>query len=154
MNTTMSCDDVPVNVKGVFIEETQGGFAPIVLLEDDEEKIMRIYIGSPEAVSIHMALKSEIPPRPLTHDLFVSLIENIEYEIQKIVISELKGSTYHAKMILENENRSLELDARPSDCIAIAIRAGIPIFVDNKVFTESTTSIEELGELRMMDDIT
>lgn len=150
----MSSDDVPVNVKGVFIGETRAGSVPIVLLEDDEEAIMPIYIGPSEAVSIHMALKNEIPPRPLTHDLFVSLIENIEYEIQKIVIDELKQNIYYAKMILENENRCFELDARPSDCIAIAIRTGIPIFVNNKVFTESTTTIEDLGELRMMDDLT
>lgn len=78
-----SSDDVPISVKGVFIAETKGGSVPIVLLEDDEEKIMPIYIGPAEAVSIHMALRSEVPSRPLTHDLFVSLLNNIEYEIDR-----------------------------------------------------------------------
>ncbi|CAD7768292.1 Bifunctional nuclease [Candidatus Methanoperedenaceae archaeon GB50] len=149
-----SSDDVPISVKGVFIAETKGGSVPIVLLEDDEEKIMPIYIGPAEAVSIHMALRSEVPSRPLTHDLFVSLLNNIEYEIQKIIIDELKGNIYYAKMILENDKRCFELDARPSDCIAIAIRTGIPIFVKSEVFNQSTVAIEELGELRMMDDLT
>jgi hypothetical protein len=149
----MNSDDIPVQVKGVFLVETLRGSVPLVLLEDDEGAVMPIYIGPAEAVSIHTAFINEVSPRPLTHDLFVALLDNIEYDIRKIVIDELKGSVYYAKMTFENKHRVFELDARPSDCIAIALRTGVPIFVSQQVFNESKVNIEQLGELKTMDDL-
>lgn len=153
MNCIMDDYDVPVQVKGVFLVETLRGSVPLVLLEDDEGSVMPIYIGPSEAVSIHLAFINEVSPRPLTHDLFVSLLENIEYDIRKIVIDELKGSVYYAKMSIENRERVFELDARPSDCIAIALRTGTPIFVNHEVFRESIVDLEQLGELKTMDEL-
>jgi bifunctional DNase/RNase len=136
-----------VVIKGVFLIEKPTGPIPLVLLEDSAKRIMPIYIGLSEAISINAALNHEIPPRPMTHDLFVSLLERLSSKIDNILIDELNEGVYYARMSVLMDGKRFELDARPSDCIAIALRCGAPIHVRESVLFESTINKEEMENI-------
>ncbi len=143
---------IPVVIKGVYLMETPRGPAPLVLLEDDMHRIMPIYIGLPEAISINAALNKEVPPRPMTHDLFVSLIERLRSKVEGILIDELNEGVYFARMSISMDEKTFELDARPSDCIAIALRCNAPIRVRESVFSEASVDKEELNGILSLDN--
>lgn len=110
----------------------------IVLKEKNGEKVLPIVIGIQEASSIKMRLSGVNPPRPLTHDLLHSIIGNLEAKVEKIVIDKLENSTFHAKLFLKTENGQIRIvDARPSDSIALSVRAKAPIFVEEEVIKQS-----------------
>ena len=110
----------------------------IVLKEKDGERVLPIIIGFLEASSIKMKLSGINPPRPLTHDLLYSVITNLEVKIEKIVIDKLENNTFHAKLMLRTENgKSKTVDARPSDSIALSVRAKAPIFVEEEILRQS-----------------
>jgi len=113
------------------------GITPVVVLRAEDGRILPIYIGISEAVAIHSALKNEIPPRPMTHDLLVEIIRRLEAKVERIVIDDLVDNTFYARLILKREDREIEIDARPSDSIAVAVRLGIPIYIDEKVLDEA-----------------
>ena len=139
-----------VNIKGVYLIEKSPGPVPIVLLEDDVRRIMPIYIGLSEAISINSALNHEIPPRPMTHDLFISLLERMNSKIDDILIDELNDGVYYARISVSMdgaEGKHFELDARPSDCIAIAIRCRAPIHIRESVLAEAVVSNDELENI-------
>ena len=88
---------VPVRVKGVYIAESEGSNpAPVVLLEDERGRIVPIFVGLSEAISIHHALSGELAPRPMTHDLFISVLENLSASITNVLIDDLDGGIYYA----------------------------------------------------------
>ena len=128
---------VPVQVHHVgFDRQAQ---APVVILADTETaRFLPIWVGPFEARAIAMALAGTPAPRPLTHDLMKNVLENIGVEFQKIVVSALKDNTYFARIHLLFTDRSVEIDSRPSDAIALALRFDRPIFVAQDVFTESS----------------
>lgn len=136
-----------VTIKGVYLIEKNTGPIPIVLLEDNAKRIMPIYIGLSEAISINSALNREIPPRPMTHDLFISLLERMNSKIDEILIDELNEGVYYARMSvsMDGEGKHFELDARPSDCLAIALRCGAPIKIRESVLLEALTNKDELA---------
>jgi bifunctional DNase/RNase len=104
--------------------------SPVVLLQDhDRRRALPIWIGTSEAQSIAMQLQGITPPRPMTHDLMKSMMDGAGIELQKVVIDELRESTYHARLQLTVNRKTVELDSRPSDAIALALRCGRPIFV-------------------------
>ena len=140
----MNGTTLQVTIKGVYLIEKAPGPVPIVLLEDEAKRMMPIYIGISEAISINSALNHEIPPRPMTHDLFVSLITRLDSTIDDILIDELNEGVYYARMIVSMDGKRFELDARPSDCIAIALRCGAPIHIRDSVLSEAVMSKEEL----------
>ncbi len=110
----------------------------IVLKEKDGSRILPIVIGLAEASAIKLKLSGFIPPRPLTHDLLHSTIENLEASIDKIIIDKLEENTFHAKIILKAANGTTKaIDARPSDSIALAVRAHAPIFVEDEIIKQS-----------------
>ena len=133
-----------VTIKGVFLIEKAPGPVPIVLLEDYAKRLMPIYIGISEAISINSALNHEIPPRPMTHDLFVSLLTRLDSKVDDILIDELNEGVYYARISVSMDGKRFELDARPSDCIAIALRCGAPIHIRESVLSEAVISKEEL----------
>jgi uncharacterized protein len=111
---------------------------PIVILKDLEEKdVLPIWIGLLEASSIATALEKVQTPRPMTHDLLKDVLDNLGAKIIKIEINDLKDNTYYAMIHIEFEKRRMVIDARPSDAIALALRVGANIFVDENVIKKS-----------------
>jgi len=107
---------------------------PVVILKDESGAItLPIWIGVSEATSIATALKSLALPRPLTHDLFMAVFAQLGVRVNRVVITELKDATYYAELILQVGDQALIMDSRPSDALAIAVRASAPIFVSSQV---------------------
>jgi hypothetical protein len=112
--------------------------APIVVLKDESGAItLPIWIGIPEATSIASAIKQVTMARPLTHDLFFDLLLEVGVTVQRVVITELKESTYFAELVLGQGDRVMVLDSRPSDAIAMALRASAPIYVAQSVLDQA-----------------
>lgn len=109
----------------------------IVLREADGERSFPIMIGLFEATSIYRRVKGVQAPRPLTHDLIASVIEQLGGEIQDIVVTDLRDDTYFAKLRIRQEGELVEIDCRPSDAVAIAVNAGVPIYVNEEVLGEA-----------------
>ena len=112
--------------------------SPVVLLEDTNQgRFLPIWIGTFEARAIAMELEGVPPPRPLTHDLMKNILEQIGVQVQKIVVSALRENTYYARIYLTSADGKVEIDSRPSDAIALALRFGRPIFVTEGIFEEA-----------------
>ena len=110
----------------------------IVLKEKNGERILPIVIGLPEASAIKLKISGFQPPRPLTHDLLHLTIENLEASVEKIIIDKLEENTFHAKLFIKASSGEIKvIDARPSDTIALAVRAHAPIFVEDEVIKQS-----------------
>jgi len=105
-----------------------------------------IFIAPLEAQSILIGLGSVKMPRPLTHDLFISVLESLESSVNRVEITSLKDSTYYAKLILESEGSEIAVDARPSDCLALAVRVKCPIYIDEAVVDEAGISVKMVEE--------
>jgi hypothetical protein len=143
---------VPVKVKGVYIAEAIGSSpAPVVLLEDDRSRIVPIFVGLSEAISIYHALSGELSPRPMTHDLFISVLESLEVTINKVLIDDLDGGVYYARLTIKNGSKESEIDARPSDCLALALRAKAPIQIQEKIVSESNIKKSEVENLMSIE---
>ena len=111
---------------------------PIVLLKDlDDKDVLPIWIGLLEASSIATALENIETPRPMTHDLLKNILDNLHVKVIRIEVNDLKDNTYYALLHLEVDKKRFTVDARPSDAIAIAIRTGASIFVEESVIQRS-----------------
>jgi uncharacterized protein len=144
---------VPVRVKGVYIAESEGSSpAPVVLLEDEQARIVPIFVGLSEAISIHHALSGELSPRPMTHDLFISVLECLSASITSVLIDDLDGGVYYARLAIKSDSKQSEIDARPSDCLALALRSHAPIEVQEKVVLESSISKSDVEKLTSIDN--
>ena len=106
----------------------------ITLKEAEGERSIPIMIGIYEAAAIERKIKGHRSPRPLTHDLLTSVIAEMGARLTRVVVSEFRDTTFFAKLVLEFEGQEREVDARPSDAIALAISSSAPIFVDESVF--------------------
>ncbi len=121
--------------------------SPIVILKvEDENRYLPIWIGQPEARSILMKLQNQEFSRPLTHDLAVNLVTELGGTFERVSVTELRNSTFFATLRLEIAGRTVEVDSRPSDAIAIAVRAGAPIFAADTVIEEAAVVFEEAME--------
>ncbi|MCX5714538.1 MAG: bifunctional nuclease family protein [Candidatus Omnitrophica bacterium] len=110
----------------------------IVLKEKNGTRILPIVIGLAEASAIKLKISGFTPPRPLTHDLLYAAIENLSATIDRVIIDKLQENTFHAKIVLKtNTGESKIIDARPSDSIALAVRAHAPIFVEDDIIKKS-----------------
>lgn len=110
----------------------------IVLKEKTGERLLPIIIGFPEASSIKMNLSQIKAPRPMTHDLLRSIIDNLGAKVEKIVVDNLLSNTFHAKIFLFTQNNEQKIiDARPSDSVALAVRTKSPIFVEDDVLNKA-----------------
>jgi bifunctional DNase/RNase len=113
----------------------------VVILKDGAgDRYLPIWIGAWEASAIAMRLQGLAAERPLTHDLFVSAIDIVGVRVARIVISELSDETYHARLVLEQDGVEVEVDARPSDALAIAARTDAPIYADEAVLAQAALS--------------
>ncbi len=121
------------------------GKQPIVLLKTtDGNKFLPIWIGHPEAAAILMKLQGAAPPRPLTHDLLAAVLGQLEARVSKITVTELRENTFYAVITVVQNGTEIEIDSRPSDAIALAVRAEAPIYAADDVIEE--TGIEFEGD--------
>ncbi len=127
---------VQMELRRIIISEVED-HQVIILREVDGERSFPIVIGIFEATSIDRRVKGMAAPRPLTHDLVVAAVEQLGGEIQDIVISDLKEHTYFAKLRVRQEGELVEIDCRPSDAIALAVTAKVPIYVNEDVLGEA-----------------
>jgi uncharacterized protein len=113
---------------------------PIVILRDKEgERVLPIWVGVFEANAIALQIENVTTPRPMTHDLLRNVIRDLQGDIQKIVISDLRDNTFYAVIYLAVNGAPVAIDARPSDAIALALRAQAPIFVEDRVIEHAKT---------------
>lgn len=128
------------------------GASPAVILSfRGEETCLPIYIGLWEAISIRNALKQEVPPRPLTHDLFVDLLRSFDIELRELVIDSLEDGVYYARLILERDHHRVSMDCRPSDGIALSLRYGANLLIDPDVAAGSAVNFSEIEGLQDLD---
>jgi bifunctional DNase/RNase len=133
-----------------MIEMTVAGIAldaitrsPIILLKDaSDRRALPIYIGQEQARAIMSALESQKPPRPLTHDLMANIFEAWNLTLEKVVIHSLQKDTFYAALILRQGEVKKEIDARPSDAIAIALRTNTPIWVMEEVVADASIPVD------------
>jgi uncharacterized protein len=119
------------------------GKQPIVLLKTVEgNKFLPIWIGHPEAAAILIKLQGTQLPRPMTHDLLTNVIGQFEAQIARITVTELKDSTFYATLTLAKDGAEIEVDSRPSDALALAVRTDAPIFASNELIDENAIEFE------------
>jgi len=134
---------VEARVNGLIVEsKTQQNI--VILREVDGERILPIWIGPSEAMAIRRILSEDPFPRPLTHDLLFLIVEGLKAKIARVVISDLRENTFYASVFVERESEVLSIDARPSDSIALALRARAPIYVNDKLL-QPPPKAEEAG---------
>ncbi|MCS6865986.1 MAG: bifunctional nuclease family protein [Gemmataceae bacterium] len=127
---------IPMELRRIIISELDD-HQIVVLKETDGERNFPIVIGIFEATSIDRRVKGMPSPRPLTHDLIISVVEQLGGEIQDILISDLQDHTYYAKLRIRHDGELIEVDCRPSDAIAIAVASRVPIYVNEEVLGEA-----------------
>jgi bifunctional DNase/RNase len=130
---------VPVEVVGVRIEMPSN--SPIVLVRSPDELLLPIWIGPNEAAAIAMAMQGVVPPRPLTHDLFVAALEQLGAPLVQVRITKLEEGTFFGELVLGSDAGTV-VDARPSDAIALALRVGATILVAEDVLAEAGVPVE------------
>jgi len=120
----------------------------VVILKDvDSDRYLPIWIGPFEADAITIILQEQEVPRPLTHDLLKNVISQLGGSVEQIVISELKNEVFYARIIVEVNGRTLEIDSRPSDAIALAVRARVPIYIEEAVMDKAAVQPEAEVEM-------
>jgi bifunctional DNase/RNase len=140
-----------IRVKDVYIVDVFTDPTPVVLLENMEGNMLPIYIGHLEALSIGNILKNLSPPRPMTHDLMTCIFESFGLKIEGVLIDDKVDKIYYARLLIKKDNNLMQFDARPSDCIALALRVGAPIRIRKKVLESSEIEMSRLEGARVMN---
>lgn len=132
---------IEMKIAGIAIDAITR--SPIVLLKDAaERRALPIYIGQDQARAILGALEKQVPPRPLTHDLMANILEAWDMDLDRVIIHSLQDNTFYALMILRKGDLRKEIDARPSDAIAIALRMNAPIWVMEEVIADASIPVD------------
>jgi len=143
---------IEVRVDGLLVDSSNN--SPVVLLRElDGDRILPIYIGPFEASGIAYALQNTKFPRPMTLDLMWLLVDGLGGRIKRVIVTRIDNDTYFAEVIIEAGSKVLAIDARPSDSVGLALRAGSPIFVADEVMSKASQVVspddeERLSELR------
>ncbi len=125
----------------------------VVILKDPEgDRYLPIWIGAWEASAIAMRLQGLSAERPLTHDLFAAALERLGVRVERVVINELTDETYHARIHLERDGVQVEVDARPSDALALAVRAEVPIYAADEVLAQAGLAADPDEDTTAADD--
>lgn len=145
-------DKIKLEILGLSSSQSQSGSFALVLGETSGSRRLPIIIGMFEAQAIAIEIEKIIPNRPMTHDLFKSFAHSFNFTVQEILISDLKEGVFFAKIVCSDGVKSTEIDARPSDAIAIGLRFNVPIFTYEAVLSEAGIVLtdeteEEVGEM-------
>ena len=136
---------IAVRVDRVTLDAHTNRF--VVILKDDvNNKWLPIVVGNTEAQAIALQLENVSPPRPLTHDLIKNLLESVKAKISRVVVSDLRENTYYALISMKLNGNSTDIDARPSDAIALALRMQAPIFVSDEVMSKASVDDKEADD--------
>jgi len=123
---------IEMKIKGLMVDPITN--MPIIILRDEDgQRVLPIWVGSYEANAIALQIENVPTPRPMTHDLLRNVIHDLKADVLKIVVSDLKENTFYALIHLEVNGERVAVDARPSDAIALALRARAPIYVEDRV---------------------
>lgn len=135
--------EIEVKIRGLMMDPNSG--TPIIILKDVHgDTMLPIWVGACEANAIALEMEKVAPPRPMTHDLLRNLIVELGVRVERVVVTELRDNTFFAVIEMRTrDGERLLLDARPSDAIALALRADCPIFVDEEVIRASRNVVEE-----------
>ena len=127
----------PLELVGVRIEVPAN--TPMLLLQESsgDRRLLPIYIGTPEAQSIHTAIEGIEPPRPLTHDLFVTVLDQVGAHLDRVVITEVRDHTFYAELHFTLDEAEHTVSARPSDAVALAVRSGVQLFANEALLDEA-----------------
>ena len=140
--------EIEVKIRALMMDPNSG--TPIIILKDvNSETMLPIWVGAYEANAIALEIEKIAPPRPMTHDLLRNLIVELGLTVDRVVVTSLRDNTFYAVIEMTGENGdAMRLDSRPSDAIALALRADCPIFVDQEVIQASRNSVatDEEGE--------
>ncbi|OKL41294.1 bifunctional nuclease family protein [Pontibacter flavimaris] len=139
-------DKIQLEILGLSSSQSQTGSFALVLGEKEGNRRLPIIIGMFEAQSIAIQIEKINPNRPLTHDLFKSFAEELDVRVTEIMISDLKEGVFYSKIVCSNGTKEFELDARPSDAIAIGLRFGVPIYTVESVLSEAGIILSDLEE--------
>ncbi len=134
---------IQVEIAGIQISLSAQRQWVVLLKESEAERYLPIWIGPYEAEAINLELQHVTTPRPLTHDLLKNVIEALGGVVQYIVVSDLRDNTFYARIVVEINGGTVEIDARPSDSMALAVRANAPIYVAEMVMAEAGIVPEE-----------
>jgi bifunctional DNase/RNase len=136
-------DYVEVVIHGLTMDSKNNN--PVILLKQkDGQKVMPIWIGLFEANSIAMSIGEVEVPRPMTHDLLRSVLEESGLEVDRVAVTDLKENTFYATIFLRNNGNLIQVDSRPSDAIALAVRSKCPIFIMDSIFTQSSIDLDSV----------
>ena len=136
-------EKIQVDILGLSTSPSTAGAYALILRETNGNRRLPIIIGAFEAQSIALELEGMKPPRPLTHDLMKNIIDTFAISLNEVYINELRDGTFYAKIIIEGLSDVQEIDSRPSDAIALAVRYGVPIYVDEEVLSEAGVTADE-----------
>jgi len=132
---------VSVRVERVTLDTASNRFV-VILRDDAYKRWLPIVVGPAEAQAIALQMENVQPPRPMTHDLIKNILNELDIKITKVVVTKLQDNTYYAKIEMEKNNKKIEIDARPSDAIAIALRKDTSIFVEDEVLEKAAIQDE------------
>jgi bifunctional DNase/RNase len=143
---------IEVKINGLAVD-AQAKSHVVILKEKEGERVLPIWIGPAEAQAIARELAGQRFPRPLTHDLLATIVEGLKAKVTRVVIADLRDNTFFAHLVIEKDGEVVAIDARPSDSIAVALRTGADIFVNEKLLAEpgeqeEPTEEEKAQELR------
>ena len=135
--------EIEVKIRALMMDPNSG--TPIIILKDvNSETMLPIWVGAYEANAIALEIEKIAPPRPMTHDLLRNLIVELGLTVDRVVVTSLRDNTFYAVIEMSGaDGESVRLDSRPSDAIALALRADCPIFVDSEVIQASKNSVSE-----------
>ena len=132
---------IEMKVAGIALDAVSR--SPIILLKDaSDRRALPIYISQEQAKAIVNALEKQTPPRPFTHDLIVNIFDSCEIKVERITIDSLQDNTFYASIVISHNGQLKEIDARPSDAIAVAIRTKAPIWVIEEVIADASIPVD------------
>jgi bifunctional DNase/RNase len=139
---------IEVNVKNIlfYAKADVPGYTIFLQSDEDDSKSLPIVVGQYEAQSIALALEQIKLNRPMTHDLLMTIIQELTYGLERVTISDMEEGTYYARLHIRTDDRVEQIDARPSDAIALALRMRAPIHVEEKLFKQSAVATPNMNE--------